>query len=211
MIRAYAIVREAATRIGEAVERVTDALLDGRVEQEPAFTDRMLGAIEEVMHGFQSRGVRWQAKTFTDRGRGAQESRVGADFAGVFSAKLPDFEVNKGFLAQAKLVDPERRTSKKERERLRMQCDQMLSLSAASFVFLYTHQRVAVIPAISVCGSDERELIEFYQRSVTRFFEEHFESFIGDRRLHAATPAGLATILPEANPRRVLSISVETR
>ncbi|OAI22056.1 hypothetical protein A1351_20695 [Methylosinus sp. R-45379] len=211
MIRGYAIVREAASRIGEAVERVTGALVEGRVEQEPAFTDRMLGSIEHVMNGFESRGVQWQAKTFTDRGPGAQESRVGADFAGVFTAKLPDFEVNKGFLAQAKLINPGERMSKKESKRLRDQCDKMLSISPASFVFLYTPYGVSVVPAISIHGSQSREPHEFYQRSVTRFFEEHFESFIGDRRLHAATPAGLATVMPDAAPRRILSLLVEAQ
>jgi hypothetical protein len=204
-------VREAASRIGEAVERVTGALVEGRVEQEPAFTDRMLGSIEHVMSGFESRGVQWQAKTFTDRGPGAQETRVGADFAGVFTAKLLDFEVNKGFLAQAKLISPGKPMSKKEGKRLREQCDQMLSLSPASFVFLYTPYGVSVVPAISIFSSQHREPHEFYQRSVTRFFEEHFESFIGDRRLHAATPAGLATVMPDAVPRRILSLLVEAR
>jgi hypothetical protein len=208
MIRAYAMVREAAARIGEAVAGVTGALAEGRIEQEPAFTDRMLGAIEHVMNGFQARGVRWQAKTMTDRGPGAQEKRVGADFAGVFAADLPDFSVRKGFLAQAKLIRPGLPTSTTEHARLRSQCEQMLSLTPASFVFLYAPYGVSVVPAISIQSSNSLEPYEFYQRGVARFFEEHFESFIGDRRLQAATPTGLASILPDMNPRAVLSLSV---
>lgn len=72
MIREYAVIRESASRIAEAANRTRDSLGDGTVEQEPAFTDRMLGRIAEAMQGFEVKGVRWTAKTLTDRGPGAQ-------------------------------------------------------------------------------------------------------------------------------------------
>lgn len=210
MIRDLAIVREAASRIAGAVDGVVDALKESRVEQEPAFTDRMLAAIELTMNDFESRGIRWTAKTLTDRGPHAQEARVGADFAGVFSARLhasPAFNVSKGFLAQAKLIRPEQPHARADFERLRGQCDTMLSLSPASFVFLYADWGVTVVPAISICSSEPRDLFSFYSRGLSRFFEEHFESFLGDRRIYAPTRDMLEGLLAEANPRRVLSIS----
>lgn len=184
MIRSYAIIRESAQRVGEAIDHATEAFLDGRVEQEPAFTDRMLGTVEEAMRGYRVKGVTWTAKTLTDRGPHSQERVYGADFMGVLSIDLPDFSVKKGFLAQAKMARNARDP------RLREQCERMLKLSPASFVFLYDQRDVSVVPAISVVGADVSPT-ELYSRSASRFFEEHFESFIGDRAISAPTPKTL--------------------
>jgi hypothetical protein len=89
----YAIIRAAATHLANAGNRAVTALAGGRVEQEPAFTDRMLGHIEEAMNGFVTKGVRWTAKTLTDRGRNSQEREFGADFAGVLDIDLVALEV----------------------------------------------------------------------------------------------------------------------
>jgi hypothetical protein len=78
-IRHYAIIRDAATHIADAANGTVEALVEGRVEQEPAFTDRMLGRIETAMEGYVTKGVRWTAKTLTDRGRNSQEREFGAD------------------------------------------------------------------------------------------------------------------------------------
>ncbi len=185
MIRNRAIVRGVARRIASAVRRTVSALEEGRIEQEPAFTDRMLGAIEETMHGFESNGVIWQAKTFTDRGRNAQETQIGADFAGILSIDLPGFKVKKGFLAQAKLLKMDYSFPPYEFERLKQQSELMLCYSPESFVFFYSVRGVFVVPAISIVNSEPRNPFEFYSKSITRFYEEHLESFIGDQRLTA--------------------------
>ena len=93
--REYAIIRAAASHLAAAGNRAVGALADGRVEQEPAFTDRMLGHIEEAMDGYVNKGVRWSAKTLTDRGRNSQEAEFGADFAGVLDIDLKDFKVRR--------------------------------------------------------------------------------------------------------------------
>ena len=102
-----------------------------RIEHEPAFTDRMRGAIEESLDGLQSKAIRWSAKTLTDRGRGSQEIRYGADFMGVLNIALPNCKVCKGFLAQAKLIRMDRAV---DWEQLKQQCERMLNLSSHSFV-----------------------------------------------------------------------------
>jgi hypothetical protein len=147
----------------------------------------MLGAIEEAMRDYRAKGISWTAKTLTDRGRNAQERRHGADFAGVLSINLPEFKVNKGFLAQAKLVEPRTALPTSEFERMKAQCEQMLAQTPDSFVFLYSRDGVTVVPAISIVSSEPRNPHELYSRSISRFYEEHFESFIGDRRLNAPT------------------------
>ena len=204
MIRSFRIVREAAAHIAGAAERALDALREGRVEQEPALTDRMLGAIEESMREFRTRGVTWTAKTLTDRGRGAQESRHGADFAGVLAIDLPGFNVRKGFLAQAKMIEPATAMPRRDFDRMKAQCDSMLNRTPDSFVFLYARDAITVVPAVSVVSSQLRNPHELYSRSISRFYEEHLESFIGDRRLYAPTPEMLESLQREVDARTLL-------
>lgn len=187
MLTHYHAVRDAARIIAGAIDRSVEALNEGRVEHEPAMTDRMLGMIEESLHGAEIRGIRWHAKTLTDRASGAQEKTYGADFMGVLNIKLPDYTVSKGFLAQAKLV---RRNKVDDLRELKSQCEKMLNFSPASFVFLYSDQGVRVVPAISVVGSNI-DPSNLYDRSAQRFFEEHFQCFIGDQEISSPTPNAL--------------------
>lgn len=202
MIAYYHAVREAARHIAGAIDHSVAALRDGRVEQEPAMTDRMLGAIEESLTDYRVKGIRWSAKTLTDRGRGAQESEYGADFMGVLNIALPEFTVSKGFLAQAKLV---RNDSSGDVKELKRQCDKMLNLSSDSFVFLYGQDGVRVVPAISVLGSSADPL-ELYSRSAQRFFEEHLQCFIGDRNIQSPTPSTLKAMRDRFEARAALII-----
>ena len=168
-------------------------------------TDRMIGAIEESLQSFSTNGIRWTAKTLTDRGRGAQETVYGADFMGVLDIALGDFTVRKGFLAQAKRSGP---LGKREMDALHGQCDKMLSLTADSFVFVYGADGIDVIPAISVLGSS-MPLEQHYKRSAQRFFEEHLECFIGDRAVSAASPNVLVALREKFRARSALLISAE--
>lgn len=202
MLPHYRAVREAGRLIGGAADRAVEALRQGRVEQEPAMTDRLLGGIEESLQGRTAHGITWSAKTLTDRGRGAQERRFGADFMGVLNIDLPDYRVAKGFLAQAKLVRTDRSIDRAELDR---QCERMLDLSPASFVFLYSDSGIAVVPAIAVVASsiDPREL---YARSIGRFFEEHLECFIGDKAISEAAPSTLESLRERYDARQLISL-----
>jgi hypothetical protein len=202
MIADYRAVRGVAQHIAAAIDLAVDALREGRVEHEPAMTDRMLGAIEQSLKDYQRKGIRWSAKTLTDRGRGSQESKYGADFMGVLNIALPEFAVSKGFLAQAKLV---RNGSSGDLGELRQQCKKMLKLSPDSFVFLYGQDGVRVVPAISVVGA-KIDPIQLYSRSAQRFFEEHLECFIGDGQIQSATPAALDALRDRFDARSAIEI-----
>jgi hypothetical protein len=202
MISYYRTVREVAKRIGSAIDHSVDALAEGRVQQEPAMTDRMLGAIEESLRGFQAHGICWHAYTFPDHGRGAQEKQYGSDFAGVLNVELPDYQVSKGFLAQAKLV---RNGRIDDLPGLQEQCRKMLNHTPESFVFLYDTKGVRVVPAISVIGCPLSPL-ELYTQSAQRFFEEHLKCFIGDGAIQSATPSGIAILREQYAARSVIMI-----
>lgn len=205
MLTYYHAVRQVASQISGAIDHAVEALQQGRVEQEPAMTDRMLGAIEHSLEGFRTRGIRWSAKTLTDRGRGSQESHYGADFMGVLNVSLPDYKVSKGFLAQAKLL---KHGSVNGLDDLKRQCERMLKLSPDSFVFLYGYNGVRVVPAISVIATNSDPTI-LYSRSAKRFFEEHLQCFIGDGAIQSPTPQALNDLRIRYEMRRAVVIAAE--
>lgn len=200
MIAYYRAVRPVSRIIAAATNRTVAALREGRIEQEPAMTDRMLGSIEEAINGRSIRGIRWYAKTLKDRGPAAQEKTFGADFIGVLNITLPEFSVSKGFLAQAKLV---RGGKIDDVKRLRHQCELMLTYSPDSFVFLYSETEIRVLPAISIVSANVDSL-PLYRRSVQRFFEEHLQCFVGDRAINAANPAVLENLRRQVQARKAL-------
>jgi hypothetical protein len=164
----------------------------------------MLGAIEQAMHRYQFKGVTWTAKTLTDRGRYSQEHEHGADFAGVLSIELPGYSVKKGFLAQAKLVEPGSVFPRAESVRLIDQCRQMLERTPDAYVFVYSITGIRVVPAAAVIAANECNPNDLYYRSVGRFYEDHFECFIGDTRINAPTPDMLEALQRELRARKLL-------
>lgn len=187
MIKSLHVVRTSAKRIEKAAQRVVRSYQDGVIEHEPTVTDRLLGGIEEAMNDFEVKGLRWRAKTLTYQGPHAQETRYGADFVGVLDISIPGYSVRKGFLAQAKRVEPGQMMNRRDWEDMKEQCDKMLDLSPDSFVFLYSRESISVVPALSLIGADRRNPYELSSRSVTRFYEEHFQCFVGDRLISAPT------------------------
>ena len=106
------------------VEKQTlEAMRDGRIEQEPAITDRLLGVMEHVLNDKITAGVRWTVKTLTDRGRGSQENEFGADFLAALELSLEGYRIAKGFLAQSKRIELSQTFSSEEFSRLQEQCE----------------------------------------------------------------------------------------
>lgn len=208
-IRHYAIIRQAAAHIAQAAAGTVDTLVEGRVEQEPAFTDRMLGRIETAMDGYATKGVRWTAKTLTDRAPNSQEREFGADFAGVLNINLEDFKVSKGFLAQAKMIEPHVSIPARDIGRMVAQCEVMLRHSPDSFLFLYSMEGIFVVPAVSVVGGRFSNPHELYARSLSRFYEEHFECFIGDREISTPTPNMLDGLRERLRARSLSYLAAE--
>ncbi|MEQ9246821.1 MAG: hypothetical protein RLO21_12605 [Nitratireductor sp.] len=162
---------------------MTDAYREGDAPYEVDITGRMLGAVVDRLDGREIKGLQWRAKQFrTARGIGAEERLTGADFMGVLDIDISGYSTRKGFLAQAKRAEPGEPFS--DWSRLCSQIDDMLRISSASYVFIYSKRLgIRVFPALSVLGLKSRNIFELYDRSVQRFFEEHFECFVGDRNL----------------------------
>lgn len=202
MFKNQKLVRGVTSRINKAATNTLDALSGGRAQLEPQVTDRLLGAIEQELNGKSIGGVLWVAKTLTDRVKNSQESEFGADFMGVLSLDLNDFQVQKGFLSQAKLVEPSQSFPSAESVRLKDQCEKMLGFSSSSYVFLYSQQSgIRIVPAIEVLGARDCNPHELTSKSITEFFKDHLECFIGDRAIKSATPQQLAGLRSEYQAR----------
>lgn len=204
MLKSRIIARDFGGRFQEAADYARNALCEERAEQEPSVTDRMLGAMERSFSDDFNGQFCWKAKTLTDRGRSSQESIYGADFLGVLAIDIDGYRVTKGFLAQAKIMPI---GSKSERDRLMLQCELMLRYSPASYVFLYSCDSFNVVPAISVIAS-AGHCEDLYSRGIDRFFQEHIECFLGDRKIASASPGALRALAEAYSARAAFYISV---
>ncbi len=202
------LIRGLVTRIRRAERETLESLRSRRIEQEPALTDRLLGVMEHVLNGQSIGGITWTAKSLTDRGRGSQESEFGADFMAVFRVDLRDFTIAKGFLGQAKLVEPMDGFPSAEASRLKTQCEKMLSHSPASFVFLYSQQSgIMVVPASDVIAARDCNPHELTAMPMGKFYEQHFECFIGDHSIKTADVAALDALREKFAARRLFHLA----
>ena len=202
MFKNQKLVRDVTARINRAANNTLKAIAVGRAQLEPQVTDRLLGAIEQELDGTFIGGIVWVAKTLTDMVKNSQEGEFGADFMGVLSLELNDFEARKGFLSQAKLIEPSQSFRIAESKRLKGQCEKMLKFSTESFVFLYSQQSgIRIVPAVDVVGARDCNPHELTSKSITEFFKDHLECFIGDRAIQSATPEGLAELRAQYQAR----------
>lgn len=147
--------------------------------------------------------------TLTDRGRNSQERKYGADFVGCLEIDLPNFAVKKGFLAQAKKIEPGQSFAPTEWANLVKQCEGMLRLSPASFVFIYSViDGLSVIPAISVVSAQKCNPHEITNKSVQKFFTEHFDCFVGDQAISFAKIGALDQLYERYRARTAFQISI---
>lgn len=207
MFRNSKIASQLAAKIAKAAQEATDSYRSLLVEQEPQITDRFLGICQHSINGARIGGVQWTAKTFTDRGAGSQEREYGADFLCSYELQMPTFKVAKGFLAQAKRIEPSDYFSPKDFGDMQSQCEKMLSISPSSFVFLYSRQNgVQVVPALSVVAARPCNPHELTAVAVRPFFTDHFECFIGDRGLAITSADGVPGLLAEMRARAALAL-----
>lgn len=238
MIRHLKGVRKIAREISDAADGALDPYREGRVEEEPQLTDRILGAIEDrilsrpleeipsgdiisdtdrilsvTKRGIVKRtrgGIVWKARTLrTSRGVAAEEKQHGADLMGILDLALADYRATKGFLVQAKKAEPGQQFSKSDWDRLRLQCETMLLRTPASFVWVYSKSKgIRTFSANSVLGLESRCIFDLYSRGVSSFFENHIECFIGDRRLNSTNVETLDA-LAKLPVERILELSAK--
>lgn len=171
------------------------------VDEEP-FSDQLCGRLKETLVGVETDTIRWQADVVTGkRGRGAfkarslkkttEEPRLGADIIMVLDVETPTTVMRKGFLAQAKRLDRGKVLDRSEHTRLLGQCQQMLSFTSSSMVFLYNKTGVHVVPAAAVIAHRDRDLWTLFTWGLRLMFFDFAVCWFGDPRLQATDRASL--------------------
>ncbi|MBP2237085.1 hypothetical protein J2Z31_003599 [Sinorhizobium kostiense] len=178
----------------------------------------------------------WQVETAeTDKPHGRLRARTlskvseepiyGADIVMAIEARGPDFEMKKGFLAQAKRLEYGKKLSTADYNGLRKQCQNMLNVTAASFVFIYSRTGVTVLSANAIITSSNRDLWALPTWPIDVLYYDFAICWIGDYRLRTTTRRTLdelrATLdanaairvlgkpkLKEATPRRRRRVQV---
>lgn len=154
----------------------------GNFEDEDDITGALAGSLRAHL-GIQNGPISWNAKVMRHRrGVAAEEARTGADLLIHISLSTPQLRYSKGLLIQAKKNEPNEPMPKGEHKRLLEQCDKMLEITPAAFVFNYSKQGMRCGTALGVKGAG-LDLHAACNLTPYRFFYEFFRCTTGDRQI----------------------------
>lgn len=223
MLKKYGIIKKISSEISNAANEVAmDVLNDysdlkGREEEitgqlRGEINRRLLEKIKEKLNDKKINGCKISIATF----KKIQESKVGADFAGIIEISNGDIEISKAFLAQAKVGtasedDHTDEVFEAENPDILKQANKMLEVSSDSFIFIYTKSGIACVPAFQVqlAGVNKITTKDFPYRKFDSFFEEFFKCFIGD---HKISPKAIgATSLEDYAEKMALNSTFKIR
>ncbi|WP_206100131.1 hypothetical protein [Rhizobium leguminosarum] len=181
----------AAKAADEAVGRAMAKYGRGQVTDEDDLTGVLIGNLDAAFDA-NIGGVQWSSSILRHRkGVASEESRIGADMIIHVAVRSRIQAYSKAVLIQAKRHQPGSLMAKAEQADLVKQCDKMLAVTAASFVFDYTTGDMRCGSASKISGSTNRDLYDACNWTSYRFFLELFRSPIGDPRLSSALVADL--------------------
>jgi hypothetical protein len=197
--------QEFGERLADATARVAGDYVIGDVADEESFTGQLCGRLKETLLGFETPNVRWQVEVaLGGKGRAHLRARSltktkeeplhGADLVMVLDLQLDDYRVRKGLLAQAKRLEPGQNMSASELQRLRGQCEKMLSITPASMVFLYHTEGVTPISATATLAYQNRDLFEISTWPMNIFYIDFVKCWIGDPQIQATDQASLEAL-----------------
>jgi hypothetical protein len=191
--------RAFAERLAGATRRVCRDYRDGDVVHEEPFSDQLCGRLKETLEDFRTGEIVWQADIARNRGRFSarsltktkEEPAFGADLVMVIDIDTSTESVRKGYLAQAKRLEPGKRLDAAEYRRLLGQCERMVAFTPASLVFLYHQTDVQVISANAVLSRRDTDLWSIETWPIEVLYEDFAICWFGDHRIQATDPASL--------------------
>jgi hypothetical protein len=187
-----------ANKLTEATLKVAQDYVEGDVSGEEDFSSQLCGRLKGSMDAYETESMIWQVSTAeAEKGYGrlrartlskvSEEPLFGADIVMTIEARGPDFEVKKGFLAQAKRLEGGKHLSTDDYNGLRKQCHDMLGVTSASYVFLYSTTGVTVISANAVLASRNRDLWSLPTWSIGTLYYDFAICWVGDYRLQTTS------------------------
>jgi hypothetical protein len=153
-------IREAARRADEATRDAIAAHEDDTLPYEPHITSGLATLLRKELNG-EIEGLLWTSHVMkSGSGSGAEETPTGADLLVHVAFNTPELKYSKGVLIQAKRVEPGQVMDKDPYNELVDQCEKMLAITAASFVFDYAKGGMRCGAASAIAKSKNRELYE---------------------------------------------------
>jgi hypothetical protein len=213
------------TRFGKIIDRaeqtIIESIQDGRIEEEPSITERLLHGIEtEFNESYEQDGFIFRARSLGSHGRNAAEHEFGADFCGLLDVELPEFTQSKGFLCQAKRDGNGVSVGRGPRglstitftnsillDSLRNQVTKMLNITPASFVIIYSMQGFLMLPGIDILTLKTSTAI--YAMPIKHFFKDFMMCFIGDIQLNAYDDATFRQRIDESHSRMGIMFQIK--
>ena len=191
-----------AGKLAGATKRCVKDYGDLEVRHEESFSDQLCGRLKETLEGFATAHIDWQtdiARPGTGRARLSattltkikEEPLFGADIVMVLDVQTPNYSVRKGFLVQAKRLEPGGTMPTAEYGRLLNQCARMISITPSSMVFLYHSGGVKVVPAAAVLALNSRRLFDIVSYEIDILYRDFAICWYGDTRLQAADQTSL--------------------
>lgn len=179
-------VSAAAKAADEAVSLVMGDYSAGNLTDEDDISAALVGGLR-IKFSSQIGGLTWSSTIVRHRkGVAAEEKKVGADIIIHVSLNTPTQVYSKGTLIQAKRTEPQDRMTEAEFANLQSQCNKMLSITPASFVFNYARGSMRCGSATRIAGAANKPLDELCSWTSYRFFWELFRCPVGDKRLTSA-------------------------
>jgi hypothetical protein len=188
-------MRAAARLADKAVTRAMAKYREGLVTDEDDLTGVLIGNLDTEFSEHRSDrrgGVQWSSSILRHRrGKAAEEKRIGADMIIHVSFQSPIQTYSKAVLIQAKRHEPGCSMKSRDSVDLINQCEKMLAVTPASFVFDYTSSGVRCASATKIAGSNNLDLYAACNWTSYRFFLELFRCPIGDPKITSAKAADL--------------------
>ena len=187
------VTKAAAKQATEAVNITVDNFRKRYVYDEDDVTGFLVGSLRTIFHGTQFGGVNLEASVLRHRrGIAAKERMYGADLLIHVTMDTPTQKYSKGVLVQAKKSEHDDNWPERKRGILVDQCNKMLAVTAAAFVFNYSESGFRCGAATRVAGATNAFSIPYLCGwTPYRFFLELFRCPIGDPRISSASVAGL--------------------
>jgi hypothetical protein len=146
---------EILSSVTDYITKAASRLDRRRYSQESAYVDAFMGRLDGEINFGRNNGVIILTPTIVaDRGRGAAESKFGADFSLVFKSKNTSSFINKAILGQAKNGYLEK-LSNAELSRLDKQCEKMAE-STKHFIIFEAPTKDGAIPTIRLGNQDTK-------------------------------------------------------
>ena len=186
------IIQQVVDSVGLTTRRIVSIFKEGIVQKEDQITGALVSELAKKLSGIRIEGIEIKVRAFSLR----EEKETKADLGVLFNVRLPEYELSKAFIAQAKICRCKRSfpsyvfSHDNITKSLLNQCLQMMEITPSSFVIVYTqdyHCGIRVFPAADVYALGNKisckRLTHLYGMKLKNLFKNFLKCFIGDFKI----------------------------